>query len=68
MGLPVILTGMHTLKEITEAISQLSDQELAELRAWLFSRDNRLEITVAFETKIKDSERQMREGKRPRTR
>lgn len=57
---------MRTLKDITEAISQLSDPELAELRAWLFSRDDHLKMTDAFEAKIKDSERQMREGKRPR--
>jgi hypothetical protein len=59
---------MHTLKEITEAISKLTDPELAELRAWLFSRDDCLKMTDAFEAKIKDSERQMREGKRPRIR
>lgn len=59
---------MRTLKEITEAISRLSDPELAELRVWLFSRDGRREMTDAFETKIKASERQMREAQRPRTR
>jgi hypothetical protein len=59
---------MHTLKDITEAISQLSDTELAELRAWLSSREDHLKMADAFEAKIKASEHQMREGKRPRTR
>jgi hypothetical protein len=59
---------MRTLKEITKAIGKLSDAELAELRAWLFDRENCLERTKAFESQIKDSERQMREGKRPRVR
>lgn len=68
MGLPVILTGMRTLKDITEAISQLSDTELRELHTWLSSREDHLEMTDAFEAKIKASEHQMREGQRPRTR
>ncbi|HKB56642.1 MAG TPA: hypothetical protein VKC51_03555 [Lacunisphaera sp.] len=59
---------MRTLKEITEVIGKLSDTELTELCAWLSARDESLEITDAFEAKMKDSERQMREGQRPRTR
>ena len=59
---------MRTLKEITEAIGKLSDQELVELHAWLSSREDHLEMTDAFEAKLKASERQMREGQRPRTR
>ncbi|MFZ5496847.1 MAG: hypothetical protein ACOZE5_16120 [Verrucomicrobiota bacterium] len=36
---------MRTLKEITEAISRLSDTELAELRAWLFEREDQLKMS-----------------------
>ena len=59
---------MDTVKEITEAISKLSDQELTELRAWLSSRDELLELTDDFKAKIKASERQMASGQRPRIR
>lgn len=59
---------MHTLKEITDAIGKLSDAELTELRAWLSSREDHFEMTDAFEAKIRDSERQMASGQRPRTR
>ena len=59
---------MRTLKEITDAIGELSAVELAELRTWLLAREDRLEMTAAFESQIKDSERQMTEGRRPRIR
>ena len=59
---------MRTLKEITEAISRLSDAELAELRAWLFGHEDQLKMTDSFESQIKASERERAEGRRPRLR
>ena len=59
---------MHTLKQIIEAIGNLTDSELEELHAWLLSRDDHLEMTEAFESRIRDSEHEMASGQRPRTR
>lgn len=56
------------MQEITEAISRLSEAELAELRAWLFEHEDQLKMTDSFESQIRASERERAEGRRPRLR
>jgi hypothetical protein len=37
--IPGYVPGMSTVQEIEQAIERLGDEEIAELRAWLFDRD-----------------------------
>lgn len=39
MPLPGYVPAMSTVHEIEQAIERLGDEEIAELRAWLFDRD-----------------------------
>ena len=60
---------MGTVKEIEQAISRLSPEDMRLVHDWLENQlEDRLEMTDEFKGRIKSSERQMAEGQRPRTR
>ncbi len=60
---------MSTVQEIESAISRLSPEEMRLVRDWLENQiEDRLEMTADFTGRIESSEREMAEGKRPRTR
>jgi hypothetical protein len=60
---------MSTVQEIESAISRLSPEEMRLVRDWLEDQiEDRLEMTPEFTGRIENSEREMAEGKRPRTR
>ena len=60
---------MHTVQEITEAISRLSPGDMRLVRDWLENQlEDKLEMTDEFKGRIESSERRIREGQRPRTR
>jgi len=60
---------VSTVQEIEQAISRLSPEEMRRVRDWLENQlEDRLIITEEFKGQIESSERQMAEGRRPRTR
>lgn len=60
---------MSTVQEIESALSRLSPEEMRQVRDWLEHQlEDRQAMTAQFKGQIKDSERQMAEGQRPRTR
>jgi len=60
---------MSTVQEIENAISRLSPEEMRLVRDWLENQlEDRMEMTDEFKARIEESERQMAEGQRPRTR
>ncbi|MEY2878202.1 MAG: hypothetical protein RLZZ15_582 [Verrucomicrobiota bacterium] len=58
---------MSTVQEIESAIAKLKPEELRQVQEWLedFAED-RLEFTPEFEAGIRESEREMAAGLRPR--
>ncbi len=60
---------MSNVQEIESAISRLSPADMRRVRDWLENQlEDRLEMTDDFKGQIESSERQMAEGRRPRTR
>jgi hypothetical protein len=60
---------VSTVQEIENAISRLSPEEMRLVRDWLENHlEDRLPMTEEFKGRIEGSERQMAEGRRPRTR
>lgn len=60
---------MSTVQEIESAIKRLSQAEIREIREWLDNvLEDELELKEEFEARIKTSEEEMRQGKRPRVR
>ena len=66
---PATFPTVSTVQEIEQAISRLSPEEMRLVRDWLENQlEDRLPLTDEFKGRIEDSERQMKEGRRPRTR
>ncbi len=66
---PASLRVVSTVQEIEQAISRLSPEEMRAVREWLDHQlEDRMEMTDEFKGRIESSERQMAEGRRPRTR
>jgi len=64
-----MLPATITVQEIESAISRLSPEEMHLIRDWLENQlEDRLEMTADLADRIKNSEREMAEGKRPRIR
>jgi len=60
---------VSTVQEIESALSRLSPEEMRQVRDWLEHQlEDRLAMTDQFKGQIKDAERQMAEGQRPRVR
>jgi len=60
---------MSTVQEIEQAISRLSPEEMRLVRDWIEQQlEDQLQMTDEFKGRIEGSERQMAEGRRPRTR
>jgi hypothetical protein len=60
---------MKTVEEIKSAIARLGAVEMRELHEWLeHLLEDQLELTPEFKANIEASEREMRQGKRPRLR
>ncbi|HZV34599.1 MAG TPA: hypothetical protein VFB72_08475 [Verrucomicrobiae bacterium] len=60
---------MSTVKEIESAIQRLSKAEMQEIHEWLENvLEDQLEMREEFKAQIEASEREMKEGKRPRVR
>jgi hypothetical protein len=60
---------MSTVQEIETAIKRLSQAEMREIREWLDNvLEDQLELKEEFEARIKTSEAEMQQGKRPRVR
>ena len=60
---------MSTVKEIEQAISRLSPEDMRLVRDWLENQlEDRLQMTDQFKGRIESSEREMASDQRPRTR
>ena len=60
---------MRSVQEIEKAISQLSSEEMKQVRDWLENvLEDQLEFTTEFKTEIEAAERDMAAGLRPRVR
>ncbi len=60
---------MSKVQQIEAELGKLSPAELQEIRDWLDEiLEDQLEFTDAFEKQIKQSEKEMQAGLRPRTR
>lgn len=60
---------MSTVKEIESAIQRLSKREMQEIHEWLENvLEDQLEMRKEFKTQIEASQKEMKEGKRPRVR
>lgn len=60
---------MSTVQEIESAIQKLSKSEMEEIHDWLANvLEDRLELKEEFEARIKVSETELKQGKRPRLR
>lgn len=60
---------MSSVQEIEKAISQLSPEEMKQVRDWLENvLEDQLQFTEEFEAEIQSSERDLAAGLRPRVR
>lgn len=60
---------MRTMQEIKSAIRRLGRSEMLEIHEWLENLlEDQFEMTDEFKAQIEHSEREVKEGKRPRVR